>query len=199
MSDFDELVGADDNGTLPPKVMARLNALGVTPTDSGVQSLLSDLGSSTRDTLDSIISGQSGGGGGNTTFVTSLKSADQTRNNYAQAALDPGLRVQVSAETTYEFDALIFYTSPDAAGFKMRWQVPADTEMVSWGVDAPGQMVGPGLDGTSRLLRPHGVIRTGPSSGFFQLRWGQQVATAADTTVHEQSVLNARPIATHSI
>lgn len=134
--------------------------------------------------------------------IVARKTIDETVvNNTFQN--DDELFVVGAANTNYEFDATLHYSSGTTPDFRFQWTFPAGFTM-RYSLVAQSttlqdfyqlQTSVAGLDGiggaTSTLLKGVAMFTTG---GTLQLQWAQTTTTASNTTVLLGSFISLRKI-----
>lgn len=144
------------------------------------------------------------------------KSADTSRANNITNTDDPHLSVSLAANATYTLEALIAYSTPNAADFKMAFTTPAGaTQMWSpWGISddsdtnsggtvgrirtgiSTGTALSVGIQATTTVtMRPVGLIRTAGTAGPCAVQWSQSAASATPTILYTDSFLKLQRVA----
>lgn len=138
------------------------------------------------------------------------KTTDEGRTSTVALANDADLVVPVQADSTYVFEATIFYdgattgdlkfdlTSP--AGSTLKWAPVGLTGAATSGAGSIDVRVGVGTPGaagagTQTGLRVRGLLRTAGTAGNLQFRWAQVVSDATATTVYIDSFITAEKVA----
>lgn len=144
--------------------------------------------------------------------LTARRTTDSSPvNNTATMVNDAQLTIAVRPNAVYEFTGYIVYRSNDTADFSYQFNVPTGATFthVPAGVSAAttsdagtlrmpataafARVLGAG-GGIDMALIPSGTLVTGSNTGDFQLRWGQAVATAVDTSVRANSWIRLKRI-----
>ncbi|MBA9003657.1 hypothetical protein [Thermomonospora cellulosilytica] len=148
----------------------------------------------------------------NSLSISAMKSSPQTVNNSTNLVNDTQLFLPgLLPSAWYRIDAMIRYSTPDNADFRMGWTVPAGA-IFDWSPRAFGSAVttttgdihSPSLAATDVAViggagggivvcRPVGIIFTGVG-GTLQFRWAQGTAQLADTIMRISSSIVATKI-----
>lgn len=131
--------------------------------------------------------------------VIAYKDVDQSMTNSTVLVSDESIVWDLLAHTLYILTARLIYQTQDIPDIQFGWSMPGDAGM-TWSASGfstgsvyqnfgnanpasgPTSFGGSG-DGSSRVARVMGSIATGDEDGELALRWSQNVANAAVTTV----------------
>jgi len=138
-----------------------------------------------------------------------VKLADTSRASTTTLTADPELQLAVVANTTYTFDAELFYDA-GAGQFNMFFAGPAGST-ISWvpaGLDPSvtaaasgiirtgrnGQVVGEAGAGTVVTAFPRGIITVAGTAGTVSVNWAQGTSSATATILKAGSWLRLHPV-----
>lgn len=140
------------------------------------------------------------------TFVSAVKSADETRNSTTTLAVDSDLDVAVEANSTYEVEMFVHMVTNTTPDFKHEVRVPsgATVSLMAQRLALPTSVSAVAFDGSGEeaeigLAESHFSIRgflvVGGTAGDFEYWWAQNTSNAADTTVKAGSWVRIRKVA----
>jgi len=144
--------------------------------------------------------------------IYARKSVDETVNGSASLQNDDHLVVTLAASATYEFEALIFYSSGTTPDIKFAFTFPAgatcswapvglkfdgvnfeaEVRTSTWQAASGTSNAVAGTAATYDTARLRGIIRLGSTAGALQLQWAQNTSNGSNTTVKADSFLVAR-------
>lgn len=137
-------------------------------------------------------------GGGGTTILPAVKSADETINNDNVLSLDSDIQVSVTANKMYFVSAIILYNAGSSSDLKIKWTVPASATF-SWhhdGDTGAGTVMKDETDtysyngaGNDRMAVPKGILIVDSTADTFGLEWAQNTSHAQDTTLLKGSCI----------
>jgi hypothetical protein len=131
--------------------------------------------------------------------VIAYKDINQSVTNSTVLVSDESIVWDLLAHALYVITARIHYNTEDVPDIQLGWSIPGDSNMV-WSASGfstgsvyqnfgnanpaggPTNFGGSG-DGSNRVARIAGSIATGDEDGELALRWSQNIANAATTSV----------------
>jgi len=139
---------------------------------------------------------------GRTSFLTVLKTVDETINDSDTYQNDDELKIALLANEAWAFTAVIKYTTGTTPDIKLGWTVPSGAGM-HWrraGGVASDMLSGSGAitcEGSANMQQVEliGHILNGATAGDLVLKWAQNTKTASDTTVEAYSYIIAHRLA----
>jgi hypothetical protein len=151
----------------------------------------------------------------NQTVLTAYRTTDSTPVNNSTAPVSDGvITLAVEANSTYLFDATIFYDASTAGDFNVGWASPTGSSGY-WMPDCIGtgasgtsaasahsrnaitSSVGAGGVGVGTVAAMHatGMLIVGSTAGSFTLKYAQNTADATDATLRAGTALTLRKVA----
>lgn len=143
---------------------------------------------------------------------TARATADRTVNNSTTLVNAAGLVVPVDRDAIYRVTGMIIYNSGTAPDLKLGWAAPAGATLawtsdgISTGAttivssvyrgahDLAATGLAGGNSGNDMVAMPEGLLTTGNTAGNLQLRFAQETATVADSTIRAGSWIRVERI-----
>lgn len=121
------------------------------------------------------------------------KPSDATKASSTTLTNDAALVLTLGPSEDVEIEAVLFVTSPAAAGFKVAL-TGAGLASGRWGIDnafvsASGATLNVTTTGVAQIITLKGYMRGGASGGAVALQWAQATSNAGTTTLHSFSYL----------
>jgi len=137
---------------------------------------------------------QLGAGGGGTTILKSMKTANESRNTTTTLADDADLTVTLAANTRYSFRMVGFVVAANATpDIKLHLAGPAGTVYKAANThDVTGNyrthandIIMTTITTTPQIFDISGYVKTAGTAGAMTIQWAQNVSDAGDTTLEE--------------